>query len=95
MQEFSLSAQIPLTYRSLPGEYLSQHQHSEGLITDHISPGATLNPGLTQLQLLLYCLKKKINPRHQKYIKQYARHEVIIFQGVNGAFYDLMSKWPK
>lgn len=66
MQEFSLSAQIPLTYRSLPGEYLSQHQHYEGLITDHISPGADPEPWTHPATAVIILSEKENKPSPPK-----------------------------
>lgn len=89
-----LLMQIALTNRSLPVVSRPTSafwgSHNCPYIT-RVDPEPRTHPAWR----LLYCLKKKINLRHQKYIKQYARHVVIIFQSVKGGFYDLMSKWPK
>lgn len=89
-----LLMQIALTNRSLPVVSRPTSafwgSHNCPYIT-RVDPEPRTHPAWR----LLYCLKKKINLRHQKYIKQYARHVVIIFQSVKRGFYDLMSKWPK
>lgn len=89
-----LLMQIALTNRSLPVVSRPTSafwgSHNCPYIT-RVDPEPRTHPAWR----LLYCLKEKINLRHQKYIKQYARHVVIIFQSVKRGFYDLMSKWPK